>query len=200
MLESLGRSSTTFAPCRRTIERPSLLIRTAGPPEGLVDAIRDVVWAIDATQPIEHIAMLNTILDDSDATSRQRLNVRVLGVLAVAGIVLAVMGLYGLVAEFVVRRHREFGVRMALGAERRDILQLVLGRGVVLAALGVLFGVPGALALNGVLSGILFQVGRTDLLTFAVAPVVMIVTTIVASLVPASAATRVEPSVALQAQ
>jgi len=132
------------------------------------------------------------------ARSRPRFLTALLGVFSSAALVLAAVGLYGVISYSVTRRTAEFGIRMAMGAEAGDVLGLVLGHGLRLAALGVAAGALGALALTRLIRGLLFGVSAFDPGTFAVMAGLLIAVTLAACVVPARRATRVDPLVALR--
>jgi putative ABC transport system permease protein len=134
------------------------------------------------------------------SVAERRFNLTLLGMFAVLAMVLAGVGLYGVLSYLVTERTREMGIRMALGAERRRILGLVIRQGVVTAAAGAAVGLGTALALGRVLASALFGVTATDPVTFAVIPAVLLAAAVLASWLPARRATRVDPGVALRAE
>jgi putative ABC transport system permease protein len=119
---------------------------------------------------------------------------------AVVALTLAIVGLYGLISFGVTQRTRELGVRVALGARRTDILGLVVGEGMRLAMAGILIGIAGAFAGTRLLTGMLYQVGVTDAMTFAIVPLILFVTAVLANYLPARRAARIDPVVALQSE
>jgi putative ABC transport system permease protein len=125
-----------------------------------------------------------------------------LGVFSAAALVLAMIGIYGVLAYTVAQRRQEMGIRLALGAEKSDILRLVVGQGLTLAVCGIVIGLIGALALSWImasmLTGILYQVGARDLGTFVIAPAIFLVIALCASYLPARRATQVDPNQALR--
>jgi len=121
-----------------------------------------------------------------------------LALFAAIALLLAAVGIYGLIAYSVAQRTHEIGVRMALGAARRDVVRMVVGQGAGLAAIGIVLGLAGAFALTRLLETMLFGIGATDVTTFAVAPLGLMLVVLLATLVPAVRATRVSPLVALR--
>jgi putative ABC transport system permease protein len=167
-------------------------------PAQQVPGIRDAVRRIDPGVPIYDVRSLSEML--SDSFGPRRFNMYLLGVFASVALALAAIGLFGVMAYLVAQRTREIGVRLALGAERRDIFRLVLGRGVVLAVIGAVIGVGGALWLSRVMQSLLFSVSATDPATFAAVPILLIVVAVVACYVPARRAMSVDPVTALRAE
>jgi hypothetical protein len=141
-------------------------------------------------------------IDDAVRESlwRQRLQGQVLGIFAGLALALAMVGIYGVISYSVAQRTRELGVRLALGGQRGDVLSLVLLSGVRLAAVGIVIGLVGGLALSQSLAALLYGVTPRDLTTFTVVPVVLGVVTLVATYVPARRATKVDPLVAIRAE
>jgi putative ABC transport system permease protein len=178
----------------------TLVVRTEGSPEAAGSLLRAAVFEVDKDQPLSRIRTLEYVVAGSIA--RQRFAMMLFGIFAVAALVLAAVGLYGVMSYSVTQRTHEIGIRMALGADRKDILRLVVGQGMILSAIGVIIGLAGAYLLgklaSSFLSGLLFQVAVTDLLTFIVIPVVLVGVALAASFVPARRAIKVDPVVALR--
>jgi putative ABC transport system permease protein len=134
----------------------------------------------------------------ADSTSRLRFSAVLLGVFAALALVLAAIGLYGVVAYSVAARTREIGIRLALGAKREDVFKLVIGDGLLLSLAGLLIGIPSALAATRVLSSFLYNTQPGDPLTFAAVSLVLMVVALIAAYVPARRAMKVDPMVALR--
>jgi putative ABC transport system permease protein len=139
---------------------------------------------------------MQAVLDDT--VSERRLNMMLLGILAALSLVLAVIGIYGVMSYNVTQHTREIGIRMALGAQKTDILKLVLGRGAALALVGVLIGLGVSLALTRLMSGLLFGVSATDPATFGGIAALLFAVALVACYLPALRAIRVDPLIALR--
>ena len=182
------------------LQQPSfsmaLVIRTAGSPEALVRPVRNAIESIDKNQPLSSTATMDEVIAGSVAP--RRFQMMLLGLFALLALVLAAVGIYGVVSYSCSQRVHEFGVRMALGAERRDLLGLVIRQGGVLALLGVGIGTGGALALTRFLSSMLYEVRPTDPLTLVGVALVLAVVALAASFLPARRATKVDPMVALR--
>jgi putative ABC transport system permease protein len=174
----------------------TLFVRNTSDPLSLVSAVRSQVLAVDKNQPIYDVKTLNQRVSDATAVSRS-LTV-LFGAFALLAVVLGSVGIYGIVSYAVTQRTQEIGVRMALGAQARDILQLILKHGVVLVLTGVAIGVAGALALTRFLSTLLFGITPTDTLTFVVVSAIFFLIAMIASLIPARRATKVDPLIALR--
>jgi putative ABC transport system permease protein len=175
-----------------------IVVRTTTDPIGLSEPVRQVIGAVvpgaapNDVQSMEHrIAIL---------ISPQRQRAVVFGVFGFTAVLLAAVGLYGLLTYVISQEMREFGIRLAIGARREQLMWLVLRRGVLAALVGLAFGVAGARLLTSVLAGMLYGVTATDLLTFAVAAAVMLAVAIVASYVPARRAMRADPLEVLRAE
>jgi ABC-type antimicrobial peptide transport system permease subunit len=134
----------------------------------------------------------------SGSMARQRFATTMLGVFAAFALLLAIVGVYGVMSHLVAQGSHDIGVRMALGADRSGILLMVLQRGMELTGAGVVAGLLGAVALTRVMASLLFGVSATDVLTFAIVPVMLIATAVIATYIPALRATRVDPTVALR--
>ncbi len=176
--------------------RFTAVVRTSMSPVALAPAITKSVSDIDRTLPVFDVQTLEQALADSIAP--RRLNVFLLGVFAAAAVGLAVTGIYGVVAYSVTQRTREIGVRMALGADRRDVVGMVVRQGFGMALIGVAIGVVAATVLTRVMATLLYEVAPTDLPTFTVAATGLTLTAVIASLVPALRAARIDPAETLR--
>lgn len=164
----------------------------------LITAVKREVRALDADQPIGQIATMDQAIASSLAT--RRLTMVLLGTFAFLALVLASVGLYGVMALTVTQRTRELGIRMALGAARKNIFRLVLGHGVSLVGVGVVLGLVGAVAIGRALTSVLYNVGTLDPIAVATAIVSLVAAALIACFVPARRATRVDPIVALRTE
>jgi putative ABC transport system permease protein len=176
----------------------AIIVRSAAEPATVTHAIEDVVRSIDKDLPLYSVRTMDEMLDASIA--RQRMSMVVFIVFAGVALVLASIGLYGVVAHGVTERTHEIGVRMALGAERRHVLALVVGQGLSMAALGTVVGVAAALALSRSIESLLFGVAPTDPMTFAAVIAALLAVAAIACYVPASRAAHVDPTQALRAE
>lgn len=171
-------------------------IRTSSEPLLLASALRKEVGALDKNLALANVAAMEELV--SDSVARPRLILSLLGLFATVALVLAAVGIYGVMSYVVSQRTHEIGIRMALGARARDVLKLVLGRGMVLVLLGVGLGLGGAFGLTRLLSTLLFGVSPTDPVTFLGISLVLALVALLATYVPARRATRVDPTVALR--
>jgi putative ABC transport system permease protein len=177
----------------------TLAVRTRlGDPLALVPSVRAIIRELDTDVPAYQVRTLEQQV--SRALWRQRLQGEVLGVFAVLALLLASVGLYGVISYAVAQRTRELGVRVALGATRRDVLAMVLAQGMRLTLVGVFVGIISALALSRIIASLLHGVGPTDLFTFVIVPLVLVVVSLVASYVPARRATHVDPLLAMRTE
>jgi putative ABC transport system permease protein len=174
----------------------SILVRTQSDPRTLVGAVRQTVWSIDPDQPITNVNTLETIVANSVA--QPRLNMMLMGLFGALALILAAVGIYGLLSYAVTQRTQEMGIRMALGAGSIDVLRLVLKQGMLLALVGEGIGLAGAFALTRLIRGLLFGVTPTDIPTFVAVAVVLNIVALLACFVPARRATKVDPLVALR--
>jgi putative ABC transport system permease protein len=174
----------------------TVLVRTEGDPLALVSTMRDELQKLDPELPMAAVATMDQLLADS--FSRARFTMLLLGIFAVVALVLASVGIYGLIAYSVTQRTQELGIRIALGAQRRDVLRLVLTYGTRLTLLGVALGLFAALALSRLLTSLLFSVSATDPLTFAGVAGLLAMVALLACFIPARRATRVDPIIALR--
>ncbi len=174
----------------------TLLVRTQGDPLALVPAIRRSVSAIDPKQPLSNITTLERVVSESIA--QPRLNMLLMGLFGALAMILAAVGIYGLLSYAVAQRTQEIGIRMALGAQVRDVLSLVLKQGMTLVVSGVALGLVAAFALTRVLRSLLFGVTPTDATTFLSVSGVLIFVSLLACYIPARRAAKVDPLVALR--
>ena len=188
-------SATMYVPTREA-GRVTLVIRTQGDPLSLVGGVRKEVNALDPDQPIAAIRPMTEWVAMSAAGARYRTTL--LGLFALLAMILAATGIYGVMSYSVAQRTQEIGVRMALGARQIDVLKLVVKQGMILALIGVVVGLAGALALTRVMSSLLFGVTERDPITFGVVAALLIVVAFIACFIPAHRATKVDPLVALR--
>ena len=174
----------------------TLVVRTAGDPMQLAPMMREQVKALDAELPVYHERTMDAYVSDSIA-QRRFIGV-VCSTFAAVGLLLSIVGLYGVMSYVVEQRTHEIGIRVAVGAERRDVLGLIVGHGLRLALLGVVLGTIGALALSRVIASELFEVTATDLRTYLGVTAALIGVSVAACYIPARRATRVDPIVALR--
>jgi len=176
--------------------RSFLVVRSAGDASRIVESLRQDVQSIDMGVTLAQIGTMEQALNLS--ISQPRFNTMLLALFAGIALLLAAIGIYGLIAYSVAQRTQEIGVRMALGAARQDVLRMVLLQGALLAGIGTGIGLIGAFAMTRWLKTLLFGVGVTDAMTFAAAPLVLLIVVLLATLVPAVRATRVSPVIALR--
>jgi len=172
------------------------VVRTAANPRAAASYTRAAIHAVDAKLGISDVATMEEVL--ADATSDRRLNMLLFALLGGLALVLATVGVYGVVAYSVTQRTHEIGVRMALGAQRSDVLRLVLGQGAKMALAGVAVGLVAALALTRLMANLLFAVGATDPLTFGAVAVLLTGVSQAACYIPARRAMQIDPLVALR--
>jgi putative ABC transport system permease protein len=173
-------------------------LRAQGDPLQLAVPLRKLVQSIDPLQPIFSVQSMEQVV--SSAVSDRRLSLVLLGIFAAVALLLASVGIYGVMSYSVEQRTREIGIRMALGAERAAVLRLIVGQGSRLAAIGIVLGVCGAFALSRLMAGLLYGVSATDPLTYTALAAVLAAVAIGACAVPARRAVRVDPAVALRAE
>lgn len=169
----------------------NLIVRTAVPPQTLASAIRAQIAAIDADQPVTKIQTVDELMDS--ARTQPRFLLALVVAFSATALILAIIGIYGVLSYSVAERQYEFGIRLALGAKRDDILRLVLRHGFMLALLGIAAGLACAFALTRLLGTMLYQTGGHDPLTFVAAPLVFLGIALAASYLPARRATKVSP-------
>jgi len=176
----------------------NVTVRTPGDPLLLAPSLRRLISEIDKTQPVYDVKTLDEALADSIAP--RRLNLYLLGTLAVAALLLAMVGVYGVIAYSVSQRTHEIGVRMALGATRREVVVMVVRQGMAMAVAGIGIGLAGAFALTRMMESLLYQVKPTDPQTFAAVVTVLALTALIASWGPAFKAALVDPTIALRCE
>jgi putative ABC transport system permease protein len=176
----------------------SLVVRTRGDAAALAPAIRNAIWSVDKDQPIVRVATMDSLLTISE--SQRRFTLIVLEAFALVGLVLAATGIFGVLSGTVTERTREIGIRSALGASRRDILAMVLGQGMRLAAFGVAIGLIGAALATKTLVTLLYGVSRIDPATYLGVSGLLLSVAGVACWLPASRAARVDPAITLRAE
>jgi putative ABC transport system permease protein len=173
-----------------------IIARTTVNPTTIVPAIERIVRSVDADAPITHIETVDQIIVESSA--QPRFQTVLLGSFGVLGLLLAMIGIYGVISYSVVQRTHEIGVRMALGAGRGDVSRMILGEGLLLASIGIAVGVAGALALTRLLRSMLFEIKPTDPATFVGVAILLTLVALAACYIPARRAMRVDPMVALR--
>jgi putative ABC transport system permease protein len=178
--------------------RMTVVLRSTLPPASLAGALRAAVNGIDNGVALSRVEPMGAVLSASTAAPRFRTGL--LGAFAGVAFLLAIVGLYGSLSYTVSQRTRELGIRMALGAERRQVLGLVVGQGLLLAGIGLALGLAAALAGSRLLGGLLFEVSPAEPAVYAVVTAGLLVASLAACLVPARRASRVDPAVTLRAE
>jgi putative ABC transport system permease protein len=174
----------------------TLMLRTRGDASAVAPAARNVIRSLDPQQPIGEVSTMESLL--STSVARSRFSASLLSVFSFVALVMAAVGIYGVMSYSVLQRTHEIGVRMALGAQRFDVLKLVVKKGILLGVVGVAAGLAASFGLTRLMSTLLFEVTATDSVTFAVVSVGLFLVTLFACYVPARRATRVDPLKALR--
>src|SRR5947207_12559094 len=182
----------TQTPFNQTV----MVVKTANDPHTMIPTVTRLVADADRDLPVFSVKTMNEFLGESIAAPR--FNTTLLAIFAALALVLTIVGLYGVISDSVTRRTTEIGIRMALGAQSRDVLRLVVGQGFKLVLLGLVIGVAGALALTRLIASLLFGVGTRDPVTFAVVAVLLSFVALLACYIPAHRAAKVDPLVALR--
>jgi putative ABC transport system permease protein len=184
------------APATFLMQDITFVLRASADPLTLASAARRAIQAVDPDLPVFDVASMDHLVYRS--ASAPRFNAALLGIFAALALVLAAVGIYGVMSYTVLQRTHEIGVRMALGAQEGDVLQQIVLQGMLLAAGGITAGVAGAWAVTRYLSSLLFGVRPTDPMIFTLAPLLLATVALVACLIPARRATKVDPMVALR--
>jgi putative ABC transport system permease protein len=174
----------------------TIVVRTAGDPTSIAAGAAREIQAIDPDQPVSDVRTMKQLLATSVA--RARFNTLLLGLFAALALVLSSVGIYGVMAYSVVQRTKEIGIRIALGAQARDVLKMIVGHGMLLTLAGVGLGLTGALILTRLMSSLLFGVSTTDPLTFIGVSLLLSAVALFACYIPARRATKVDPMIALR--
>jgi len=174
----------------------NLSIRTAGDPHSLISAIRREVGLVDEDQPLTNVQTMEEVV--GSASAQPRFTMLLLAVFSATALILAIVGIYGVIAYSVAQRTAELGIRMALGADQGDVLKLVVGHGLRLTVTGIAIGLAGALALTRLMSSLLYETSATDPIAFLASALLFTVVAVLASYLPARRATRIDPTQALR--
>jgi len=174
----------------------TVIVKAQSDPTQLISALREQVKAVDPDQPIYNIRTMHEIRAESVAS--ERLNLTLLSIFAGIALVLAVVGIYGVMSYSVTQRTHEIGIRMAIGAQPRDVFRMVIGQGMTLALIGVGIGLIGAFALTRLMASMLFDIAPTDPVTFAVIAVLLTTVALLACFIPGRRATKVDPVISLR--
>jgi putative ABC transport system permease protein len=174
----------------------TVAIRTPGVSAGTVEEAKKQIWSVDSKIPVSDIQPMNELL--SESLAEQRFDMLLLVVFAALALILAAVGIYGLMAYAVSQRTHEIGIRLALGAQQRDVMRLVAGDGARIAFFGIGIGVASALVLTRVMTTLLFEVKATDPAAFAGVTILLAMVALAACYIPARRAMRVDPMVALR--
>ena len=174
----------------------TVIVKSVSDPNQMIAAVRQQVSAVDPNQPIYNIRTMNEIRAENVAP--ERLNLALLGLFAGVALLLAIVGIYGVMSYTVTQRTHEIGIRMALGAQAIDVLKLITRNGMRLALIGIAIGLGGAFALTRLMTTLLFGVTPTDVSTFATVSALLIAVAVLACYIPARRATKVDPLVALR--
>jgi putative ABC transport system permease protein len=182
----------------KNIPANALAVRTNIEPMSLAGSVRNAIWSVDKDQAVADIDTMDHIV--AEAVARQRFSMVLLGFFAAVALLLASVGIYGVMSYSVAQRTREIGIRMALGARRADVLQMTVKDGLKLVGAGMLVGVAAAFILTRVMATLLYGISATDPITFVGISFVLLAFAMLASYVPALRATKVDPIIALRAQ
>jgi ABC-type antimicrobial peptide transport system permease subunit len=177
-----------------------LQVRAAGDPAAMIPLVLREIRALDPDLPVFDVVTMQRMLDGPNGFFLLRMGALFGGAMGLLGLTLALVGVYGVVSYAASQRTQEIGVRMALGAGRADVLRLVLGRGLILIAIGVAVGIAAALSVSRLISNLLFGISPFDPVTFVVVPLLLAAMALAASYIPAFRATRIDPAIALRGE
>jgi putative ABC transport system permease protein len=178
------------------VDNITLVARTQSDPMAIAPDVKNQVLALDKDQPVNNVKTMEQIVSTSIA--QQRFSMLLLGIFAVIALILAAVGVYGVMNYTVAQRTQELGIRMALGARPSDVLRLIVGQGMVLAVIGVALGLVAAFALTRLMASLLFGVTASDPATFIVVAALLAAVALGACFIPARRATKVDPMIALR--
>jgi putative ABC transport system permease protein len=195
-LDSSAKPEVYFPYPQMAAPSMSLVVRTASDPLSLAGAVKSQIQMIDKDLPIDEAKTMQQLLAES--ISGRRFNMLLLTVFAVVALVLAIVGIYGVMSYTVTQRTHEIGIRVAIGAQSRDVFRMVIGQGMMLAMIGVAFGLIGAFGLTRLMTTMLFGVEPTDPATFVSIALLLTAVALVACYIPGRRATKVNPLVALR--
>ena len=187
---------TPYGQARFSSGGVGLVIHTKTDPQSMASAVKERIWSFEKDQPITNIKTMNQLVAQSDAAPR--FQSFLLGAFGALGLLLAVVGIYGVISYSVTQRTHEIGIRMALGAEPSQVMHLILTHGLKLAVTGVVIGIGAALGMTRLMSSLLFGISATDPLTFAGVSVLLLAVAVAACYIPARRAMKVDPMVALR--
>jgi putative ABC transport system permease protein len=174
----------------------TLVIRASSDSTEIGQALRREVWAIDSDLPVSQVTGMEDVV--SESVGQQRFNTLLIGLFAATALILAAVGVYGVMSHAVAQRTHEIGVRLALGARGRDVLGMIIRQGLGLTLAGLAVGLAGALALMRVMKSLLYEVSATDPLVFGGVAAALTLSALLACYIPARRATKVDPMVALR--
>jgi putative ABC transport system permease protein len=195
-LETDERLQIYWSYQQRARDRMSLVVRTSADPHALVPLVLNTIRSIDPDQPAFAIKTMSEVIDQS--LSLRWFNALVVSLFAVSSLLLAMIGIYGVIAWNVKQQTREIGVRVALGANRNSLLMMVMGTGLKMTAAGIGLGLLASFVLSRFLRSLLFGIGQTDPLTFVVVPLLLLLASVLACVIPARRAIKVDPIIALR--
>lgn len=195
-LESEGGPAFYFSYGRIGMPALTVVVRTVAPPETMTAALRAQVHSLDHDLPVYNVRALEQIV--YNAAGQPRFQTTLLGLFSAVALLLAAIGVYGVMAYAVTQRTHEIGVRMALGAQAREVRAIIVKQGMTLSLIGVAIGLALAFGLTRFLKGLLYQVSTTDSLTFALIPSLLVGVALLACYIPARRATKIDPLAALR--